>query len=158
MEPTVNGELIPHGGGDNIPLTRSPLVVGRRESSDICLQFANISGKHCELIFKDGLWILRDLDSTNGVKVNGIRVDSGAKKVLHTGDVLTIGNRDYMLQYVETGRASDLEEYEEEIENAMNIPLLEKAGLANKPLPCAGSDSPRRPRVVTIVPTLTIDN
>ncbi len=133
MEAQVNGELIPHGGGDNIPLTRSPLVLGRRESSDICLQFPNISGKHLELIFKDGLWILHDLDSTNGVKVNGMRVDSGAKKVLHTGDVLTIGKRDYMLQYIETGRASDLEEYEEEIQNAMNIPLLEKAGLANHP-------------------------
>jgi pSer/pThr/pTyr-binding forkhead associated (FHA) protein len=133
MEPQVNGELIPHGGGDNIPLTRSPLVLGRRESSDICLQFPNISGKHLELTFKDGLWILHDLESTNGVKVNGIRVDSGAKKVLHTGDVLTIGKRDYMLQYVQTGRASDLDEYEEEIENAMNIPLLEKAGLAHPP-------------------------
>lgn len=143
MQAVVNGELIPHGGGDNIPLTRSPLVVGRRESSDICLQFPNISGKHCELTFKDGLWILRDLDSTNGVKVNGIRVDGGAKKVLHTGDVLTIGKRDYMLQYVETGRASDLEEYEEEIENAMNIPLLEKAGL---------TQPPRRPRRVRLQP------
>src|SRR5262249_45111988 len=106
---------------------------GRRESSDICLQFPNISGKHCELTFKDGIWVLRDLESTNGVKVNGIRIESGSKKVLHTGDVLTIGKRVYTLQYVQTGRPSDLEEYEQEIENAMNIPLLEKAGLANPP-------------------------
>jgi pSer/pThr/pTyr-binding forkhead associated (FHA) protein len=133
MDIQVNGELIPQGGGDNIPLTRSPLVVGRRESSDICLQFPNISGKHCELIFKDGIWVMRDLESTNGVKVNGVRMDSGTKKVLHTGDVLTIGKRVYTLQYVQTGRPSDLEEYEQEIENAMNIPLLEKAGLANPP-------------------------
>ena len=133
MEPQANGELIPHGGGDNIPLTRSPLIIGRRESSDICLQFPNISGKHCELTFKEGMWILRDLDSTNGVKINGMRMNSGAKKVLHTGDVITIGKRDYMLQYAETGRASDLEEYEDEVGNIMSTSLLEKAGLANHP-------------------------
>ncbi|HZZ81381.1 MAG TPA: FHA domain-containing protein [Gemmataceae bacterium] len=133
MQIQVNGQLIPQGGGDNIPLSRSPLIVGRRESSDICLQFPNVSGKHCELIFKDGLWILRDLESTNGVKVNGIRVNSGAKKVLHTGDVLTIGKRVFTLQYIQTGRPSDLEEYEEELENAMNIPLLDKAGLTHEP-------------------------
>ena len=133
MEIQVNGELIPQGGGDNIPLSRSPLIIGRRESSDICLQFPNVSGKHCELIFKDGIWVLRDLESTNGVKVNGVRIESGSKKVLHSGDVLTIGKRVYTLQYTQSGRPSDLEEYEQEIENAMNIPLLEKAGLANPP-------------------------
>jgi adenylate cyclase len=133
MEIKVNGQLVPHGGGDNIPLLRSPLVVGRREASDICLQFPNISGKHCELIFKDGLWILRDLESTNGVKVNGIRLSSGSKKVLHTGDELTIGKRVFTLQYTQTGRPSDLEEYEDEIQDAMNIPLLEKAGLEHPP-------------------------
>ena len=51
----INGELIPIGGGDSIPLTRSPLVLGRRESCDISLQFPNISGAHCELPYKEGL-------------------------------------------------------------------------------------------------------
>jgi adenylate cyclase len=133
MESQVNGEIIPHGGGDNIPLTRSPLIVGRRESCDVCLPFPNVSGKHCELTFKEGFWILRDLDSTNGIKVNGARLDSGAKKVLHAGDVLTIGKRDYVLQYHESGQASELEEHEEEMQNALKIPLLERAGLANPP-------------------------
>ncbi|MSU77322.1 MAG: FHA domain-containing protein [Gemmataceae bacterium] len=50
-----NGALIPKGGGDNIPLTRSPLTIGRRDSCDICLQFSNISGKHCELTLQERL-------------------------------------------------------------------------------------------------------
>ena len=133
MEHQVNGELIPQGGGDSIPLTRSPLILGRRESCDICLQFPNVSGKHCELTFKEGFWILLDLESTNGITVNDRRLDKGAKKMLHNGDLLTIAQRSYTIQYVETGRASDLDEFEEEIENIMTTPLLEKAGLAHPP-------------------------
>lgn len=133
MEHPINGELIPQGGGDNIRLSRSPLTMGRRESCDICLQFPNVSGKHCELTFKDGLWILHDLDSRNGTKVNGTRLDSGGKKVVHTGDVITIGKRNYKLDYNETGRASDLEDFEDEVENIVNKPLLERAGLSHPP-------------------------
>ena len=127
---TPNGELIPQGGGDNIPLVRSPLVVGRRESCDISLQFANISGRHCELTYTDGFWIIRDLGSTNGVKVNDLLVQ---KKILHTGDLISIGKRTFQLQYTESGRPLSLEEYEEEMEDTFNVPLLEKAGLARPP-------------------------
>lgn len=133
MEHSINGELVPQGGGDNILLTRSPLILGRRESCDICLHFPNVSGKHCELTYLGGLWIVRDLHSTNGIKVNDVAIDTGAKKMLHTGDILTIAQRSYVLQYHETGLASDLDECEEEIENIMNVSLLEKAGLAHPP-------------------------
>ena len=132
-EHPINGELIPQGGGDNIPLTRSPLVIGRREACDIQLQFANISGTHCELTFKKGLWVLRDLDSKNGTQVNGERMDAGTSKVLHTGDILSIGKRQFKIEYNETGRASDLEEFSEEMENVIKVSLLEKAGLAHAP-------------------------
>jgi hypothetical protein len=38
------GELTPLGGGDPIPLLKKQLLVGRRESCDIVLRFANIAG------------------------------------------------------------------------------------------------------------------
>lgn len=133
MEHHLNGELIPQGGGDSIPLTRSPLVLGRRESCDICLQFPNISGKHCQLTYKEGLWILRDLDSKNGTRVNDLRMDSGASKILHSDDVVTIGKRHLKIDYNETGRASDLDEFDDEMENITNKSLLERAGLAHPP-------------------------
>jgi adenylate cyclase len=133
MSAEPNGELIPQGGGDNIPLPRSPLVLGRRETCDVCLQFANVSGKHCELTFRDGLWILRDLDSKNGTKVNDVRLEPGMRKVVHTGDLVTIGKRTFKMEYVETGRASDMDEYEDEVANIVGTSLLEKAGLAHAP-------------------------
>lgn len=122
------GELIPQGGGDTIPLVRHNLVLGRRESCDVCLRFPNVSGRHCELSFKDGFWSIRDLDSTNGIKVNG---EKTAKRLLHPGDTITIAKRTFTIQYTApTDRtAAELEELMEEQEGLMNRPLLEKAGL-----------------------------
>jgi adenylate cyclase len=125
-----NGELVPVGGGDNIPLIGSPMILGRRESCDICLRFPNISGRHCELYFKDGFWVIRDLNSTNGLKVNGEKLPPGGKKILAPSDTIEIGKRDYKIQYEPTDRLSRIEELmEEEEEDIMGVPLLEKAGL-----------------------------
>lgn len=119
----ANGELVPAGGGDVIPLVRDQLVLGRRESCDIRLPFPNISSRHCELSFKDGYWTLRDLNSTNGIKVNGFRVQS---KLLHPGDEISIGKRRYTIHYELPAGRRALEEIEEDI---MSQSLLERAGL-----------------------------
>jgi adenylate cyclase len=124
MSHQVHGELIPVGGGDNIPLIREQLTVGRRESCDICMQFPNISGRHCELTFRNGYWYIRDLNSTNGIKVNGVRVND---KLLHPGDELSIGKRRYNIQYNLPADQRGLEE--ETSEDIMSQSLLERAGL-----------------------------
>jgi adenylate cyclase len=130
MSSAVNGQLIPQGGGDVIPLVREILSMGRRESCDICLRFPNVSGLHCELAFRQGHWILRDLNSTNGVKVNGSRV---TKKVLHPGDTITIAKRTFTIQYTPTMGKKALEEILEDNEDLIDQPLLEKAGLLHPP-------------------------
>src|SRR5262245_8444542 len=94
--PSSKAELVPVGGGDPIPLLKSPLVIGRRESCDICLRFPNVSGKHCELFLTDGIWNIRDLGSTNGTKVNGQQVPV---KALRPGDEITIAKRRFTIQY-----------------------------------------------------------
>jgi adenylate cyclase len=140
MSSELNGELVPEGGGDSIPLLRSPLTVGRRESCDVCLEFSNISGRHCELTFKEGYWSVKDLNSTNGIKVNGRRVDQSALK---PGDKLTIGKRNYQLQYATSAEVQKkLEEMTvEQEESVFGSSLLEKAGLAN---PRSGEREPSR--------------
>ena len=67
----ILGILRPMGGGDPIPLLKADLIVGRRPSCDICLDFANVSGKHCALRLTNHVWHVRDLDSTNGTSLNG---------------------------------------------------------------------------------------
>ncbi len=127
MNSIDNGQLVPVGGGDAIPLIRETLSMGRRESCDICLRFPSVSGVHCELQFKDGVWSIRDMGSTNGVKVNGVRV---AKKSLHPGDVITIAKRQFTIEYnLTVGKAALAEMMEEESESVMDMPLLQKAGL-----------------------------
>lgn len=121
----ANGELVPTGGGDNIPLIRDRLSIGRRESCDVCLKFPNISGVHAEMNYRNGYWYIRDCNSTNGVKVNGVRVQ---EKLLHPKDKITIGKRDYVIRYeLPADMVGKLEEAQEE--DIMNTPLLERAGL-----------------------------
>lgn len=90
------GELQPVGGGDPIPLLKPTLVIGRRESSDIVLRFPNVSGTHCELSLVDGHWVVKDLGSSNGTKVNGTRVTEGR---LDPGDKVSIGRHEYEVCY-----------------------------------------------------------
>lgn len=127
MARPVLGELVPAGGGDTIPLLRTALKVGRRSSCDVCLQFPNISSVHCELTFKDGYWVIRDLDSTNGIKVNGQRLRF---RPLRPGDKITIGKRDYTIQYeLQQSGQKALEAVLTEAENIYNQSLMERAGL-----------------------------
>jgi adenylate cyclase len=121
-----NGELIPETGGDNIPLIRNKLTIGRRESCDICLRFPNISGQHCELSFQDGYWLITDLGSTNGIKVNGVKVK---KKALRDGDQVSIANRTFTISYTMRAGQHALEEILEDEDSIMGQSLLEKAGL-----------------------------
>jgi adenylate cyclase len=129
MAHSINGELVPVGGGDNIPLLRAQLTLGRRESCDICLRFPNISGQHCELSFKDGIWFLRDLGSTNGTKVNGSAVQG--TKALRPGDEINIATRVYKIQYKMPPGGYAFPS--EESEDITSMSLLEKAGLMSPP-------------------------
>lgn len=133
MATELVGELVPVGGGDPIPLRRGVLTIGRRESCDISLKFPNISGLHCELAYKDaGFWQIRDLGSTNGIKVNGQRV---LNKPLRPTDELAIGKRRYTIQYnlTPSGEAA-LEAVLSEDEDVFSQSLMEKAGLTKRRL------------------------
>jgi adenylate cyclase len=90
------GELIPVGGGDPIPLLKSDLMVGRRESCDVVLRFANVSSQHCKLECHGGYWYVRDLNSKNGTRVNGVRI---TEKLLNPGDVLRVAKHQYRVEY-----------------------------------------------------------
>jgi adenylate cyclase len=118
------GELIPCGGGDSIPLLKPSLLIGRRDRCDITLAFPNISSQHCELVYKNGYWEVRDLGSRNGIKVNDERCDS---KFLMPGDVISIAKHKFQIQYQPDASAPPPEE-----EDAFAMSLMEKAGLAKR--------------------------
>jgi adenylate cyclase len=129
------GELVPVGGGDPIPLVTEVMTIGRRQSCDIRLNFQNISGTHCELALKAGVWHLRDLNSTNGVKVNGERT---LRRPLRPGDEIDIAKHRYIIQY-KLAAGTGLEEvFAEEEDNVFGQSLMEKAGLEKPKRPGPG--------------------
>lgn len=65
------------------------LLVGRHRDCDVVLTDPTVSRRHARLRFRDGNWVLRDLDSTNGTTVNGRPV---VRCRLLPGDRLTLGD------------------------------------------------------------------
>ena len=90
------GTLVPIGGGDDIPLKKKELIVGRKEECDIVLRFNNVSGRHCRLVLSNGYWYALDLNSSNGVKVNGVRV---MDRRLDPGSKLEIANHAFTVDF-----------------------------------------------------------
>jgi hypothetical protein len=65
------------------------LLLGRHHACDVVLGHISVSRRHARLSFRDGHWILRDLESTNGTSVNGTRV---VRCRLLPGDRLMLGD------------------------------------------------------------------
>lgn len=65
-------------------------VIGRDDSSNLVLDDPRVSRRHAALeLGPDGVWIVKDLKSSNGTLVNGERVES---KVLSDGDTIRLGD------------------------------------------------------------------
>lgn len=87
--------------GKTFEINRDAMSIGRRDTMDICIKDATLSGHHADIIRseRDGktVYILRDNDSTNGTKVNNVPITEhelknsdlilfGAVEVLFDGD------------------------------------------------------------------------
>jgi len=124
------GELHPVGGGDPIPLLKTNLVVGRRESVDIVLRFPNVSGRHCELTLENGYWHVKDLGSSNGTKVNGSRV---TEQRIEPGDTLSVAKHEYEVAYDPSRFGAIAETAAEKPQGGIfGRSLLESAGLESR--------------------------
>jgi len=90
------GELIPLGGGEPISLEKKILLLGRREDCDIPVPHTTVSGHHCRLFLNSGYWYVKDLNSRNGTRVNGIQVKDHR---LDPGVILSLANFRYEVKY-----------------------------------------------------------
>ncbi|GAA2628447.1 DUF1707 and FHA domain-containing protein [Streptomyces vastus] len=72
-----------------------PLRIGRDPASGLRLSHETVSRVHAELTRQGGLWVLRDLGSTNGTAVNGRRVIGAA--VVQSGDQVSFGRMTFRL-------------------------------------------------------------
>ena len=83
--------------GDRFTLAQHPITVGRRPESNIVLADPNVSRDHAEIRPQGDGFMLIDLGSTNGSKVNGVRV---AQRLLQDGDEISFGNTKHALRGV----------------------------------------------------------
>ena len=75
--------------GDRVPLTESILTIGRLPESNIVLADPNVSRAHAEIRPRGVGYVVVDLGSTNGTRVNGARV---SEQQLADGDEIAFGN------------------------------------------------------------------
>jgi len=74
--------------GRRYELPDQAALIGR-ESRALPMSDNTVSRRHCELVPLDGQWILKDLGSSNGTYVNGLRVDN--TYALKLGDQIRVG-------------------------------------------------------------------
>jgi len=81
--------------GPDITLDRTMVVVGRHPACDTRLDSLRVSRHHCCMTQENGEVVVRDLGSTNGIRINGQRVEIGR---LRPGDELSIAHIRYRLE------------------------------------------------------------
>jgi pSer/pThr/pTyr-binding forkhead associated (FHA) protein len=80
--------LILQPGGAIIELTQPDMLIGRHSLADIRLPLPDVSRRHCRFLFGQGVWQVIDLNSLNGVYLNGGPI---RQATLQQGDLLRIG-------------------------------------------------------------------
>ncbi len=82
--------------GKKLPITHWENVIGRSKRSDIVINEPTVSRSHGVLTrYDDGSWTVTDSDSSNGILVNGKKVNIWA---LSPKDIITIGGVDMRLE------------------------------------------------------------
>lgn len=150
----VLGVLNPVGGGDPIPLLKAELVVGRRPGCDIRLDFENISGKHCNLRMINGIWMIRDLGSTNGTTVNGTLIAS--EQSVMPDEELGVAGHLFTVDYDPAGPEAFLSAHkdldEEVVQERAKHSLVDLAGLDTDQV------AAKRPKSApTVIERLSVD-
>ncbi|MCM8529955.1 MAG: FHA domain-containing protein [Lentisphaeraceae bacterium] len=74
--------------GKTYELTKDLYTIGRTDDKDVVIPDGTISTLHCELIKDDDTYIALDKNSTNGTRINGIKI---TEQKLCNSDILQVG-------------------------------------------------------------------
>lgn len=126
--------LHPLGPGQQIPIDRAVVLVGRSPECDAVIDSsAKVSRLHCALIQVDSEYYIRDLGSMNGILVGGVRVEKDAR--LTHGTEVQIGDTRFRF-----------------FENVMPVPGKSPVNGASRPTPVLIDETtsvrPERPQSV----------
>ncbi len=104
MQNEANAILIVEEGeetGRTFNLGPEGIVIGRGEPAPGRIAFTNpfISRRHAEINYSEGCFVLRDLGSTNGTKVNGQELGKLAAYPLEDSDIIELAQGVAMLRF-----------------------------------------------------------
>ena len=92
----MTASLVPKAGGNPVILNRPIIVIGRGADCEISLpNSVKVSRRHCFIVQCGEQYRLRDLGSTNGVRVNNKRV---TEEELRPGDEIAVADAVYTFQ------------------------------------------------------------
>ena len=142
------GTLEHLSAGRQIPLLTEQVVLGRRKSCDVLVEYPNISSQHARLNFELGYWFISDLNSRNGVRVSGKRILTGVRKLVVPNCEIKLAKHAFVIRYDPESLGASPDLPPDQPDDSDNKSLLDKAGLGGQ-----GSmkgirrwDDPKRPR------------
>src|SRR5262249_35594702 len=125
-----------------VPLIRDEITIGRKEGNTIRLTERNVSRKHARIVKSNGAVVVEDLDSYNGVKVNGARIQG--RVAVNESDRIQIG--DYLLE-LKLDRANQPTETlpPQVVQEALASPLAQNVTAVHTPPPLVGANGAAAP-------------
>src|SRR5688572_11063091 len=84
------------GRRTTVPFARPEITIGRDEGNTIRLTERNVSRKHARFVRVNGHVEIEDLGSSNGIRVNGERIERKAQ--VTERDLIQIGDYDLALE------------------------------------------------------------
>jgi CRP-like cAMP-binding protein len=88
-----------------------PTTIGRDADNTITIPDPTISRNHAKLSFQKGYWAVEDLQSANGIMVNGSRVE---RLILKSGDTFHLG--DILFSFIERESAESENKFEDTVQ------------------------------------------
>jgi len=85
--------------GQSFVLGNRPLTIGREPVNDLVFQDPGVSRRHVSIIPQGGGYLVEDLNSTNGTRLNGERISG--KRGLQNGDVIALSDAVQLVYEVE---------------------------------------------------------
>lgn len=118
--------------GKVFDLIEERITLGRAMDNMIRLEDGTVSHHHAVLLLEGQEYKVRDLNSTNGTRVNGLRI---VETVLHNGDQLRVGS-------VEMRFESDVKKASQPLPPSHTGVDLAQIGRGGAPPPTFGTASP----------------
>jgi EAL domain-containing protein (putative c-di-GMP-specific phosphodiesterase class I) len=85
----LSGQLADDQPMRHVRIGASRFTIGRKAEASLCIPSPTVSREHAELTVVDRGLLLRDLGSTNGTSVNGVRIQQPC--TVHHGDLVQFG-------------------------------------------------------------------